>query len=450
MEVLNATGLAVVSAHKPAVCAERRAVEPRKLFSVPSFSPGKLPKSVNLEVCPPLLRGGFLLLSNVLASIPVKALTYEEALGQSVSSPLSEGSLDFDVSGLIDGIVKFGVENPPIIAGGLAVLAVPLVLSQVFKKPKPWGVESASGAYAKLSEDPNAQLLDIRGRKEFREVGTPDIRSLKKKPVSIVYERGDKPSFLNRLASKFKEPENTTLFILDKYDGNSELVAELVTLNGFKAAFAIKDGAEGPRGWKNSRLPWIPPKKSFSIDFGELKDVLGDALGDDSDALSLTLGLAAATGLGLLAFTEIETILQLFGSAALVQIVTKKLLFAEDRKKTLKEVDEFLTNKVAPADLLDEIKMIGKVLLTAPIDGKALLPAPAEGSLDVAPATSPAEKPDEVPSVKAEAAVELPQINSVPKAEVKEEPISEIKRSLSPYPYYPDLKPPTSPSPSQP
>lgn len=34
-----------------------------------------------------------------------------------------------------------------------------------------------------------------------------------------------------------------------RFDGNSELVAELATVNGFKAAYAIKDGAEGPRGW---------------------------------------------------------------------------------------------------------------------------------------------------------------------------------------------------------
>lgn len=34
-----------------------------------------------------------------------------------------------------------------------------------------------------------------------------------------------------------------------RFDGNSELVAELVTANGFKAAYAVKDGAEGPRGW---------------------------------------------------------------------------------------------------------------------------------------------------------------------------------------------------------
>jgi hypothetical protein len=35
-----------------------------------------------------------------------------------------------------------------------------------------------------------------------------------------------------------------------RFDGNSELVAELVTANGYKAAFAVKDGAEGPRGWQ--------------------------------------------------------------------------------------------------------------------------------------------------------------------------------------------------------
>jgi hypothetical protein len=35
-----------------------------------------------------------------------------------------------------------------------------------------------------------------------------------------------------------------------RFDGNSGLVAELVTTNGYKAAFAVKDGAEGSRGWK--------------------------------------------------------------------------------------------------------------------------------------------------------------------------------------------------------
>lgn len=39
--------------------------------------------------------------------------------------------------------------------------------------------------------------------------------------------------------------------------GNSELVSELVTVNGFKAAYAIKDGAEGTRGWIVRPIPYL-------------------------------------------------------------------------------------------------------------------------------------------------------------------------------------------------
>lgn len=153
-----------------------------------------------------------MLLSSVLSTGLAKALTYEEALQQSSGS----SSSDFDASEILDGVISFTTENPVVIAGGVTILAVPLVLSQVLKKPKPWGVESARSAYAKLGEDVNAQLLDIRAPVEFRKVGSPDIRGLGKKAVSIVYKGEDKPGFLKKLSLKFKEPENTTLFIVDK------------------------------------------------------------------------------------------------------------------------------------------------------------------------------------------------------------------------------------------
>ncbi|KAI3781812.1 hypothetical protein L2E82_11838 [Cichorium intybus] len=85
---------------------------------------------------------------------------------------------------------------------------------------------------------------------------------------------------------------------------------------------------------------------------------------EGSEAISVIFGIAAAIGLGLLAFTEVETILEVLGSAALVQLVTKKLLYAEDRKRTLKELKEFLTGKIRPKDILKYIKDIGKALLT--------------------------------------------------------------------------------------
>lgn len=445
MEALNAAGLTPLS-----VLAKR--TEPRKSLPVATISPFKnqifsnSSSSVSSFSFSRSLQGGLVILSSVLSSELAKALTYEEALEQSVSS---SSFSDTDLSGVLDSFISFASENPIILGGGVAVLAVPLVVSQLLSKPKPWGVETAKNAYAKLGDDENTQLLDIREVAEIKQEGSPDIRGLKKKAVSVVYRGEDKPGFLNKLSLKFKEPENTTLFILDKFDGNSELVAELVTANGFKAAYAIKDGVEGPRGWKSSGLPWLLPKKGLSLDLSNLTDALGEV----SDAVPLTLAAAAAAGLGLLAFTEVETILQVLGSAAIVQFVSKKLLFAEDRKQTIKQVEELLNTKVAPKELVGDIQQIGKALLPAPVTSKAL-PAPVEAS--PAPADSPVEKSGPTPEVnsvpaKVEAAPPpTPEVNSVPKAEVQEESLPGLSRPLSPYPNYPDYKPPASPTPSSP
>ncbi|XWS32059.1 hypothetical protein CRYUN_Cryun23aG0128500 [Craigia yunnanensis] len=431
MKALNAASFTPLP-----VLYERR-TDTRKVSSLSIASPLKLPNSAAYIKTPPTLQeclsrslhGGIVLLASVLPSGFARALSYEEALQQTTGF---SSSFVFDPNGIIDSVVSFITENPTVIAGGTVVLAVPLILSQLLKNSKPWGVESARSAYAKLGDDATAQLLDIRALKEFREVGSPDIRGFGKKPVSIAFKSEDKPGFLKKLSLKFKEPENTTLFIIDKFDGNSELVAELVTVNGFKAAYAVKDGAEGPRGWMNSGLPWIPPKKG--LDLSNLTETFTGAFGEGSDGLSVTLGIAAATGLGLLAFSEIETILQLLGSAAIIQLVSKKLLFAEDRKQTLQQVDEFLNTKVAPKELVDDIKQIGVALLPTTTTSKAL-PAPTEAN----------------PEPKVEAAAEPPpQINSVSQTESKADGISGFPRPLSPYPYYPDLKPPTSPTPSQP
>ncbi|KAF3565610.1 hypothetical protein DY000_02010780 [Brassica cretica] len=429
-----------------AVLSEKRS-EPRRPFSLPTLFP---PKPISQESFLRSFNGGLALLTSVLSSAtaPAKSLTYEEALQQSVTSPSS-----FDSDGFIDGISTFVTDNPLVIAGGVAAFAVPFVLSQVLnKKPKSFGVESAMNAYTKLGTDETAQLLDIRAAADSRQVGSPNIKGLGKKTVSVVYNGEDKDGFLKKLSLKFKDPENTTLFILDKFDGNSELVAELVTLNGFKSAYAVKDGAEGPRGWLNSGLPWIEPKKTLSLDLSSLTD---------------SISVAAAAGLSALAFTEIETILQLLGSAALVQLAGKKLLFAEDRKQTLKQVDEFLNTKVAPKELVDELKDIGKALLPPSTSSKAL-PAPAA---EAAATTTSVEKPEPEPEVEpAIKAAATAQVNSEPvmeaaTAQVTSEPAAEqviteprkteekpksYSRPLSPYASYPDLKPPTSPTPSQP
>ncbi|KAL0925175.1 hypothetical protein M5K25_003487 [Dendrobium thyrsiflorum] len=418
MQVLNAASLAPIPLPKNSDC--KRALLPIRTLK-PSAS---LIRRIN--------QGLASLSSSLCVAGLAKALTYDEALG------FSSSSRDLDLGRIVDGIVKFGSENPLIVAGGVAVLVVPVIVSQTLGRSKAWGVESAKRAYARIGEDEGAQLLDIREGKELKEVGSPDLRGLKKKSVTITYRGEDKAGFLNKLALKFKDPGNTTLFIIDKFDGNSELVAELLTANGFKAAFAIKDGAEGTRGWKNSGLPWTSPKKTLLLDFGELAEALTGTIGEPSDGIPVTLGLAVATGLGLFAFTEVETLLQLLGSAAIIQLVTKKLLFAADRKATLQQVDEFLNTKVAPKELVDEIKMIGKALLPTQSRSQASLPAPAEVTQVESSVANPEQKVETEPAR---------EVNSVPRAELSE---TGTPTSLSPYPYYPDFKPPSSPSPSKP
>ncbi|XP_031489363.1 rhodanese-like domain-containing protein 4, chloroplastic [Nymphaea colorata] len=449
MDVLTAAGLVPFSIHKPATVSERK-IELRKLFSFNPFHPSHkispLPGSLNPSANLPYLgAAASAFLSSTFGGGFAEALTYEEALEQSVNASTYGQSSDLDVGSIIDSVVSFGSENPLILAGGFAAFAVPVVLSLVLGKPKPWGIESAKSAYAKLGEDGEAQLLDIRRPQDIKEVGSPDIRSLKKRVVSIAYG-GDNEAFLTKVSAKFKDPSNTTLFIIDKFDGSSAKVAELVTANGFKAAFAIKDGAEGTRGWINSDLPWVQPRKAFRVDFGNLTDAINDALGEGANLLPTTLGLAAATGLGALAFSEIETVLQLLGSAAIVQFTLNKLLFAKDREVTFRQIDEFLNTKVAPKELVDEIKLLGKAFL--PVQVKAVAGATVS--------SVPEQKPEiavvnveEKKEPEAEPSIADMKDNSAPQPEI----ISvtpKIPRPLSPYPYYPDFKPPTSPSPSQP
>lgn len=205
MEALNAAGLRPISA----ILSDRKQ-EPRK---IPTLY--RIPQHKSSNSCKKI-QGGLVLLSSVLnTGLVAKALTYEEALQQSAGGSSFSGG-DFDVSGVLDGVIAFATENPVVLAGGLVVLAVPLLFSQLLTKPKSWGVESAKNAYARLGEDSSAQLIDIRPSIELRKVGSPDIRGLRKKPVAIVYKGEDKPGFLKKLSLKFKEPENTTLLILDK------------------------------------------------------------------------------------------------------------------------------------------------------------------------------------------------------------------------------------------
>lgn len=400
-----------------------------------------------------------ILLSSLFGAAPAaSALTYEEALQQGLSSSPTEAPIDIDLNGITDTVQSFSSENALAIVGGVVLVGVPLLLTRILSTPKTWGTTSAEEAYSKLGEDPDAQLLDIRTLEDIKEVGSPDIRKLKKKAIQISYEND--ASFLERVSAKFKDPANTVLYILDKFDGSSTKIAKLVAENGFKSALAIKDGAEGPRGWQNSGLPWLLTKKAFSVDLSGFTEALGSVIEDRSGLVPVTVGVAAATGVGLAALSEIETVLQLLGSAALIQIFLKKLLFAEDRKVTLQQLQEFLDTKVAPKELVDELKEIGKALLPktkykATNNGAAV---PDSTPVSAVPDSTPATTvPDSTPVTAlsnaeggGNSAPQPAPVESLATSSSADSNSTPKLQPLSPFPHYPDFKPPSSPIPSRP
>ena len=166
---------------------------------------------------------GALVLSRAGAGAALAApLSYEEMLRLSTDSDAGAGgggfALELPDLGL-DGLAGFVAENPLVVAAGVAAVALPLLLARLLGgggAAKPYAVDSARAAYQRLLEEPGAQLVDIRPLKDAREAGAPDLREAKKKAVAVPYNGEDKNGFLRKLALRFKDPENTTLVILDK------------------------------------------------------------------------------------------------------------------------------------------------------------------------------------------------------------------------------------------
>ncbi|KAL8549152.1 hypothetical protein ACS0TY_008131 [Phlomoides rotata] len=118
---------------------------------------------------------------------------------------------------------------------------------------------SAINAFKKLQNDPNSQLLDIRDSKSIAFLGTPNLKFLSKNAVQVEFREGDEDGFVKGVLEIFGDPTNTTLCIIDNFDGNSMKVAELLVKNGLKEAYAIRGGIRGTKGWQEIQETLLPP-----------------------------------------------------------------------------------------------------------------------------------------------------------------------------------------------
>lgn len=131
-----------------------------------------------------------------------------------------------------------------------------------------------SNVWARLKDETNSLLIDVRTRAEWAFVGLPDLAKLGKGVLTVEWQtfpdsRID-PDFVQRLADhldRIGAAKDAELFFICRSGGRSRMAAEVMAAAGYSKCFNVADGFEGPldasrqrgrvAGWKSEGLPWV-------------------------------------------------------------------------------------------------------------------------------------------------------------------------------------------------
>ena len=209
MEVLPTRALADATWSTSQSSSVVRNIRAQESCSTPSFSlrPSALVASV--------VASSSALVASVSSSLALDYNSFVRGVGKATTfadSAAADSSFVVD----FDAAADFMSANPMALVAGLAAVAVPFVAFRALASPQTFGSVSAVEAFNKLSNpETNAQLLDIRAPEDIKAEGAPNLKSLSKKSVQVAYT-GDANSFLKKVFANYKDPENTTLYILDR------------------------------------------------------------------------------------------------------------------------------------------------------------------------------------------------------------------------------------------
>lgn len=307
------------------------------------------------------------------------------------------------------GIVDLISDNPILVGGGAFLLALPFGINALLNAGAGAGVKPTSVARTleALEEDPRVTLVDIRSKAEIKAQGSPDLRAVKRSAVSLPFtslvkgELVEDAAFADKF-SKLRGISEDSLVILLDSDGTTAKAAAR-QIEGIEKIYFVQGGAEA---WEETG-PWRQASAGLSLSLPNLKAVgnnINELAEDFKKAPSLTkAGLAAGAivGAGFLLFNEIEIVLEIAGLFAAGNFALK-LLFADEREKTLTEIKTLVDEKVAIQEVGSDLNKIAKAVLEESPDSTTAAPAPASEE----PAPAPESQPVTVAAATTDAATD--------------------------------------------
>lgn len=132
----------------------------------------------------------------------------------------------------------------------------------------------ADETWARLKDDAEAVLIDVRTRAEWTFVGLPDLSALGKRVVTVEWQTFPDsrvvPDFVERVCGLLEgagATKDTELFFLCRSGARSRQAAAAMADAGYSRCRNVADGFEGPldaathrrgevAGWKAAGLPW--------------------------------------------------------------------------------------------------------------------------------------------------------------------------------------------------
>ncbi len=129
---------------------------------------------------------------------------------------------------------------------------------------------SAADAWALLSGNPVAEMVDVRTLAEWSFVGIPDLTGLDRKVHCVEWEifpsKARNPFFLEQTEAALDGRKDAPVLVLCRSGVRSRAAAAAMTQAGYAQAYNVADGFEGDldhnsrrgskNGWKAAGLPW--------------------------------------------------------------------------------------------------------------------------------------------------------------------------------------------------